>query len=189
MRVRLEGLRSVEETAEEVVRCANVYALARNLEIERLHDLAFRKLKALEPFSPAAVLFVVDGIFESVQPDVRQWLIQYLAEHFWELVYAEAAKIAEIMQGDEALAQAVFRRMGGVATPESSVISEERIGAEAKEEIKTEEKENEFLAGGPQETARVPESLSQRATQTTTEGQEAVSKEQMDQEMVRMALE
>ena len=140
--VRLETNVSGQDAGEEVMRCAVIYDIARTLELPGLQDLAFRKLKAMaknEPHKPFAILCVVDHVFKHAQPDMRKYLVEYLAEHFWNLVTLENKKIAEVMEADEELGKRVFGRLAG--QPEAEVkneaegkIKDEKLFGEGKDE-------------------------------------------------------
>ena len=109
--VRLEKDISGHDAGEEVVRCAIIYNMAHTLELPGLQDLAFRKLKSLAknvPHSPLAILCVVEHAFQEARADLREYLVGYLAEHFWTLVTAEPAKSAQVMEADGELASGVF---------------------------------------------------------------------------------
>lgn len=116
---RLEMELTEPERGAEVVRCATIYSIAQMLELPGLQILAFRKLKALakwEPHQPFAVLCVVDLVFEKVDEDLRQYLVQYLAGHYWDLVLAETVKLPEVMKENEELAKRVHGLSSGAAT-------------------------------------------------------------------------
>ncbi len=140
--VRLETNVSGQDAGEEVMRCGIIYDIARTLELPGLQHLAFRKLKALaknEPHKPFAILCVVDHVFKHAQPDMRRYLVEYLAEQFWSLVTLENKKIAEIMEADEELGKRVFGRLAG--HPEAEVeneaegkIKDEELFGEGKDE-------------------------------------------------------
>ena len=112
--VRLEGGLNPEMLGYQIVRCGTIYKLAKELEMPGLQDLAFRKLKALEPhFKPLQILTVVEVLFTIGSPGIRQYLTQYVANHFYSLVLAETKKIVEIMFTNEDLAKGVFEKLSG----------------------------------------------------------------------------
>ena len=131
--VRLEGDLDPEMLGDQIVRCGTIYELAKKLEMPGLQDLAFRKLKALEPhFEPLKILTVVEVLFNIGSPGIRQYLTQYIANHFYNLVLAETEKIVEIMDTKEELAKGVFEILSG----RENEIKKEKV----KEEVKEEEK-------------------------------------------------
>ena len=112
--VRLEGGLDPEMLGDQIVRCGTIYELAKKLEMAGLQDLAFRKLKALEPhFEPLQILTVVEVLFDIGSPGIRQYLTQYVANHYYRLVLAETEKIVEIMCTKEDLAKGVFEKLSG----------------------------------------------------------------------------
>lgn len=137
--LRLEGFRTLEEEGHEVVRCGMIYSRAQALEFFGLQDLAFRKLKLLSPFSTSAILSVIEAVFEGGKADIRQFLVQYVADHYWEIVLKETASIAKLMQGNEDLAKGVFGRLSGVSAPDESARSEAKVGANIEPGAKEEE--------------------------------------------------
>ncbi len=115
--VRLEDDMNHQQHGQEVVRCGTIYSLAQTLELPGLQDLAFRKLKALakqESYHPLAILCVVDVVFESGDEDIRDYLVHYLADNYWNIVLAEAKKCAEVMQADHELSKGVFGLLSGI---------------------------------------------------------------------------
>ena len=123
--------------AREVIRCATIYDTARMLELYGLQDLAFRKLKALAnkvPHQPWAILCAADVLFKIAQPNMKQYLVQYLAKHFWSLVKAESRDLAQLMQGNDELQKKVCGLLAGPPDLE--------IKPEAEEKIKNEDKKD-----------------------------------------------
>lgn len=120
--VRLETTVGVQEDAsEETIRSGIIYDTARTLELPGLQDLAFRKLKTLarnEPHQPFAILEVVDHVFKAAEPDMKKYLVKYLAEHFWNFVMAENKKFTDVMEADEVLAKRVFGLRAGLSEAE-----------------------------------------------------------------------
>ena len=128
--VRLESNVSGHDAGEEVMRCGVIYDIARSLELPGLQDLAFRKLKALaknESHQPFAILCVVDHVFKDAQPDMRQYLVEYLAEQFWDLVTQENKKIVEVMKANEDLEKRIFGLLTGPPEAEVKNVAEEKM--------------------------------------------------------------
>ena len=138
--VRLETTIGVQEDvseetirSEEVIRSGVIYNTARTLELPGLQDLAFRKLKVLaknEPHQPFAILEVVDHVFKAAEPDMKNYLVEYLAEHFWNFVMAENKKFTDVMEADEVLAKRVFGLRAGVSEAEVKDKEAEKIKVE-----------------------------------------------------------
>ena len=166
--VRLETNASGQDAGEEVMRCAIIYDIARTLELPGLQDLAFRKLKALaknEPHQPFAILCVVDHVFKRAQADMKQYLVEYLAEQHWHLVRQESQKIAEVMEADEELGKRVFGLLAGL--PEAEVKNEAEGKMKAEElfgEDKGELGSPATLVGGEAEGGLIGKGTSQENT-------------------------
>ena len=176
--VRLEMNVSGQDASEEVMRCAIIYDIARTLELPGLQDLAFRKLKALaknEPHQPFAILCVVDHVFRDAKPDMRQYLVDYLAEHLWNLVRQENKKVAEVMEADEDLSKRVF---GLLAGPPEGEVKDESEGKVKVEKLLSEDKAEPgspwTLVGDEAEGGLIGKGTSQKSTTpypaTTTTG-------------------
>ena len=143
--VRLETNVSGQDAGGEVMRCATIYDIAGKLEIAGLHDLVFRKLKALaknEPHQPSAILRAVDIVFKNAQPDMRQYLVEYLAEQFYDLMTEENILLVGVIKGNDELRKKVFRLLGG--PPEMEIkneaegkMKEEGLFDEAKGELES----------------------------------------------------
>ena len=127
--VRFEANLTSEEHGQEIVRSSTIYNLAKTLEMCDLQDLAFRKLKALvgfdESFPFIAILTVVEHVFEDANDDMRQFLIQFIADTYWPLIVSETMKTVEIMQGSQDLANGVFTRLSNLTSSRGSVKREE----------------------------------------------------------------
>lgn len=143
--VRLEDNLTDDQRGQEVVRCGTIYSIAQQLELLGLQDLAFRKLKALakqEPYYPFAILCVTDAVFECGSENLREYLMQYLATHYWDIMLAQTQRFAEVMKADDELSQGVFRLLSGVAPVKwtdakvegEQVVKEEKKGNSADED-------------------------------------------------------
>jgi hypothetical protein len=131
--VRLETELTEAKRGGEAVRCATIYSIAQVLELPGLQDLAIRKLKALatrEPHHPFAILCVVESIFDQADKDLRQYLVQYLADHYWDLVLAETVKMAEVMRGIGDLEKSVFRLLAGPVETDANMDADVEIKIE-----------------------------------------------------------
>ena len=159
--VRLEMELTEPERGAEVVRCATIYSMAQMLKLPGLQTLAFRKLKALakwEPHQPFAILGVVDLVFEKGDEDLRQHLVQYLAEHYWDLVLAETAKFSEVMKENEELAKGVHGLLSGAATSGAAM------------EVDEVEKEDEYASGKVKEDESFLSDSTAKADKSDEEG-------------------
>ena len=111
--VRLEGDLDPDTLRHEVVRCGTVYQVALLLEMPGLQDLAFRKLKALAPHQhPREILTVIELLFDGCGVEVRRYLIEHVAEHYYALVLAETEKLVQVMRAYEGLAKGVYGILG-----------------------------------------------------------------------------
>lgn len=134
--VRLEGDLTPEMLRHQVVRCGTVYHVAHMLEMPGLEDLTFRKLKGLTPhYQALEMLTVTELLFGTGSPEVRQYLTQHVADHFWKLVLAETAKMAEVMGANEELARGVHGKLSGRELLEDEVKAE-TVKEEAQEDGK-----------------------------------------------------
>ena len=141
--VRLEGGLNPEMLGYQIVRCGTIYKLAKELEMPGLQDLAFRKLKALEPhFEPLQILTVVEVLFGICSPGIRQYLTQYIANHFYSLVLAETKKTVDIMFTNEDLAKGVFEKLSG----KENEIKKESVKKEEKAGVADETEEGENIS-------------------------------------------
>lgn len=195
--VRLEKELMGNERGAEVVRCGDMYITAQMLELPGLQDLAFRKLKALEKSEPHpafAILTVVETIFDKANEDFKKYLVQYMADHYWDLVLAETIKVAEVMNENEELAQGVFGLLSGRAEVEVEVEGE----GEVREEKKAIEKEGEMGISGEakeQEAGKRKEQKTTTSSQDTPKDHSATKEDdttkeglvQTKEEMIKMA--
>ncbi len=136
--VRFEGDLDRELLRHEVVRCGTIYQIARMLEIPGLQDLAFRKLKALAPYHQALeILTVIELLFEIGSPEIRRYLTQHVADHYWNIVLVETERTVEVMSANEDLAKGVFRILSG---KDDDIKTEEVVKEEGKQEVSVERK-------------------------------------------------
>lgn len=179
--IRLEGELDVVERSAEVVRCSKICALAQKLELPVLQQLAFRKFKTLAPYYERAFLLFVEAIFEISKPENRQYLVQYTAENFWDLMLKDTKVLADTMIKHKELAKGVFGRLSGLITiSEDSVKAEPGVESNVTTETRKEGNQNESLEGAlkkkssegedPEETEeglvqRVLECFAQEATE------------------------
>lgn len=133
--VRLEGDLGPDLLRSQVVRCGTVYQVAKMLEMPGLEDLAFRKLQALAPHHrPLEMLAVTERLFGIGGADVRRYLTEHVASHFWSLVLAETEKTAELMGADGDLAKGVFGLLSGLLDDKAKTEEEQAVKKEEEEE-------------------------------------------------------
>ena len=192
--VRLEGGLNPEMLGDQIVRCGTIYKLAKTLEMPGLQDLAFRKLKALEShFGPFQILTVVEVLFEIGSPGIRQYLTQYIANHFYKLVLAETKKTVDIMFTNEDLAKGVFEKLSGKENEikKEDVKEEEKAGV-ADEIRKREIAEETNPAATPddanKERSMVEEKNGERGSQLNKNEDTDTAVIQTERDMIRMAL-
>lgn len=182
--VRLERDLTDYQGGQEIIRCGTIYSTAQMLELPRLQDLAFRKLKALSKraiLQPFAILCVIELVFASGREDLRQYLVRYFADNYWEIVLGETVKAAEVMRGDEELAKGVFQTLS-----EESGTDWTQGKTEQKEEVKTEHQEdNGASTKGP--AARADSGATIRSGSKEAETART-GMTQTEEEMIRMAL-
>ena len=58
---------------------------------------------------------------------MKKYLVEYLAEHFWNFVMAENKKFTDVMEADEVLAKRVFGLRAGVSEAEVKDKEAEKI--------------------------------------------------------------
>ena len=107
---------SKRESAKEVIRCGEIYSIARDLDLPGLQNLAFRKLKALgkqDAHQAFAILSVVELVFGIGKEDIREYLLDYLAVHYWAIMEAAVEKFSQVMQNNDELAKRVFGLLSG----------------------------------------------------------------------------
>lgn len=146
--VRLEGDLNPEMLRYQVVRCGTIYDVAQTLEMPGLQHLVFRKLRALAPHYQAVdILIVTELLFEVGSPEVRQYLTQHVADHYWSLVRAETERMVEVMVANEDLAKGVFGILSGRDDKIKTEVVKEKGGEEVLDETKggakVEEKDGE----------------------------------------------
>lgn len=133
--VRLEGDLSPDLLRSQVVRCGTVYQVAKMLEMPGLEDLAFRKLQALGPHHrPLEMLTVTERLFGIGGVDVRRYLTEHVAGHFWSLVLAETEKIAEVIRAHRDLGEGVFGLLSGRLGDKVKMEREEEQAVKGEEE-------------------------------------------------------
>ncbi len=162
--VRLEGDLSPEMLRHEVVRCGTIYQVAQMLEMPGLQDLVFRKLKALTPvYEALEMLTVIELLFDIGSPEIRQYLTQHVADHYWTLVLAETEKTVEVMTTNKELMRGVFGKLSG--KEDDGEIKVETVKEEGKEGAKKEEG-----LGGESKKEEVDEANSEAKGDVAKEG-------------------
>ncbi len=200
--VRLEGDLNPEMLRHEVVRCGTIYQVAQMLEMPGLQDLVFRKLKALTPhYRALEMLTVIELLFDIGSPEIRQYLTQHVADHYWTLVLAETVKTVEVMKANTELMRGVFGKLSGKDDDEIKVETvkeegkegakkEEGLGEESKKE-EVDEANNEAKGDDAKEEGMVDgdkEGAGNQVNNANTKEKTDEAITQTEEEMVKMAL-
>ena len=69
-------------------------------------------------------------VFKNAQPDKQKYLVEYLAEHFWNLVVVANRKLTNVMETDKVLAKRVFGLLAGHPDADLKNEAEEKIKVE-----------------------------------------------------------
>lgn len=128
--MKLETIISAQGKDGEMIRCGHIYALARFLDLTGLGRLAFQKMKIIEPTTPLPVLTVAGGIFTHAEPEIREWLTEYLAREYWSLVKSDTTELSALMEENKDLAKHVFKKLAGDLISQSS--SDDRPAADTR---------------------------------------------------------
>ena len=118
----LEDIDSFDDRAYQLLRCGTIYSIAHKVELPELQSLAIRKLKVLQPYPAFEFLKVVGMIMHNGKSDVeglRPFVVQYLAEHYSELVKEETQKMIEITDGNARLAGELFHKLSDMRKSKS----------------------------------------------------------------------
>ena len=166
--VRLVSNVSGRNAATEVMRCATIYDIAGKLEIAGLLDLAFRKLKTLaknEPHQASAILGAVDVVFKYAKPNMKQYLVKYLAEQFWNLMTEENGLLARIMESNDELRERVCSILAGRPEAEDETEAERKTKVEERfDEVKGESGSPKTVEGEEAESSLIGAENSQQNT-------------------------
>ena len=111
---RLENIETEEERSLIVVQCGILYGLARQIQLPGLQDLVFRKLKALASYPVLELLQITNLMYRGGPParEVQEFLVNYIAEHFYTIWESESERLLETMRGNSNLALRVYQRLG-----------------------------------------------------------------------------
>ncbi|KAK5015330.1 hypothetical protein BJ546DRAFT_1070412 [Cryomyces antarcticus] len=118
---QLQGLASRVHKADEVLRCGLTFAIAGQVELAELQDLAVRKLRALHPYAPLQILQAAHVVFKAPcgphRADVamRSLLEDHLVDAFYDLMKDEPANLHMVMTEHAALAERVHARLAAAA--------------------------------------------------------------------------
>ncbi len=134
---RLEDVSGHGQRNQEILRCGIIYSVAHLVELPGLQSLAFRKLKALRPYPSTEFLSVIGLIFRDGISEVeglRHFVVQYLAEHFNELIKEETERMLELITENAGLARDMFRELGKAPnmTPNATPKGDHEIEEEGK---------------------------------------------------------
>ena len=121
---RLERTFTSKGRGQEIERSGMIHALAKQFEIEGLQKLSFKKLKTLaissEAFPIVSILNVIHDVYNVASPDLQDFLVQYLAQRFWDFVDFETQKTKRIMQSMYKVAEGVYAALARCAPLESA---------------------------------------------------------------------
>ncbi|KAK5147957.1 hypothetical protein LTR04_000731, partial [Oleoguttula sp. CCFEE 6159] len=118
---QLQGLASRLQKADEVLRCGLTFAIAGQVELAELQDLAVRKLRALHPYAPLQILQAAHVVFKApcgphrADAAMRTLLEDHLVDAFYDLMKDEPANLHMVMTEHAALAERVHARLAAAA--------------------------------------------------------------------------
>jgi len=99
--VCLENVKTQTARAAQVLNSGILYCMAGKIQVQAMQDLVLRKLRVLKPYPPSEFIAIVGLVFQhgSARNDgeIRQLLIDYIAEHYWDLQKKEPKQFMEVM--------------------------------------------------------------------------------------------
>ena len=128
---RLENTNTDVERVNELVRCGVVYYLAQMVELPGLQKLDFCKLKVLVPFTASKLLSLVQLVFistTSADEELHLYLINYIANHYDEILEADSPRFTETMKEHAQLDESIYGKLGVVGQVEGEIKEEENVG-------------------------------------------------------------
>ena len=111
-----------ERRNQETLRCGIVHSIAQQIELPGLQSLAFRKLKASQPYPAFEFLSVLRLMFREETSEIdglRLFIVQYLADHFRELLEQETTKVLDLIDENAGLARDMFLKLAEMRQPTS----------------------------------------------------------------------
>lgn len=97
---RLENITTQSAKAAHVLNSRILYCIAGKIELQAMQNPILRKLKVLSPYPPSEFITIAGLIFQqgSVGDDeeIRQLLLKYMAEHYWQLQKKEPRQFMEV---------------------------------------------------------------------------------------------
>ncbi|TKA41240.1 hypothetical protein B0A49_13344, partial [Cryomyces minteri] len=119
--VHLQGLILRLQKADEVLRCGLTFAIAGQIELAELQELAVRKLRALHPYAPLQILQTAQVVFKAAcgphraDAAMRALLEDHLVDAFYDLMRDEPGSLHMVMTEHAALAERVHARLAAAA--------------------------------------------------------------------------
>ena len=121
---------------------------------------------------------MIELIFRHGEDDLREHLIHYFAENFWDIMREETSKATEVMQSDHDLATSIFKVLGAQEDPTRSKKVIKREG------IKLEDITDPAISGS-EGSSGLGSSL---RTEARREGSVNEGVSQTEEEMIKLAL-
>ncbi|KAI9871572.1 MAG: hypothetical protein M1830_002732 [Pleopsidium flavum] len=99
--VRLENITTNSAKAAQVLNSGILYCMAGKLQLRAMKDLALRKLRVLSPYPPSMFIPIVGLVFQHGcardDVEIRELLVEHIAEDYWELQKKEPRQFMEVM--------------------------------------------------------------------------------------------
>ena len=114
---RLENVVLQEEKDEAAECITKVYLAASKVQFGALQLLCVDKLKVLYPLSSRSLLIVVTVITRAeswgcdAEDEIIGWLVDHVAERFWDMVAHEGLTLTRVMSYNEELRQSVLAKL------------------------------------------------------------------------------
>ncbi|TKA76247.1 hypothetical protein B0A49_03098 [Cryomyces minteri] len=137
--VHLQGLILRLQKADEVLRCGLTFAIAGQVELAELQELAVRKLRALHPYAPLQILQTAQVVFKAAcgphraDAAMRALLEDHLVDAFYDLMRDEPGSLHMVMTEHAALAERVHARLA-VAAGEAKAREQQAVVEDEDEE-------------------------------------------------------
>ncbi|MCJ1228064.1 hypothetical protein MMC12_004724 [Toensbergia leucococca] len=111
---RLENTNTDVERVNELVRCGVVYYLAQMVELPGLQKLDFFQLVFIST--------------TSADEELHLYLINYIANHYDEILEADSPRFTETMKEHAQLDESIYGKLGVVGQVEGEIKEEENVG-------------------------------------------------------------
>ena len=106
-----------EERDNTAIEVAKIYLSASKIQFGALQSLCVNKLRLLYPLStkkvPTVIMIITrtDSWGCEAEEDVRDWLVDHVAHHFWDLVQTEPSALSRLMMENDVLRKEVIAKM------------------------------------------------------------------------------